>query len=62
VQWLDGSSVRVLAFALRRIERERIGILLTRRLEASACGGASGRRPDRAASAPRWGYGKERRR
>jgi DNA-binding CsgD family transcriptional regulator len=33
VQWLDASSARVLAFALRRVERERIGLLLARRLE-----------------------------
>lgn len=31
LQWLDAPSARVLAFALRRLEQERVGVLATRR-------------------------------
>jgi len=33
VQWLDASSARVLEFALRRLEREPVGVLMTLRAE-----------------------------
>jgi DNA-binding CsgD family transcriptional regulator len=36
VQWLDGPSATVLAFALRRLEGARVDFLLTERVEAGA--------------------------
>ena len=36
VQWFDSSSAHALAFALRRLTAERIGLLLARRLDSAA--------------------------
>src|SRR5439155_22104206 len=35
VQWLDSSSARALGFALRRLDRSRVRLLLARRFEAA---------------------------
>ena len=36
VQWLDAASATTLSFALRRLDAERIGVLITRRLSEAA--------------------------
>jgi DNA-binding CsgD family transcriptional regulator len=36
VQWFDSSSARALAFALRRLADDRVGLLLARRLDGAA--------------------------
>ena len=36
VQWLDPASLRALAFAVRRVRNERIGVLLTRRADTES--------------------------
>ena len=41
-QWLDRSSARVLAFALRRIREERICLLLSRRADGALLAGGAG--------------------
>ena len=55
VQWLDPSSVSVLAFAVRRLPDQDVRVLLARRLGTAACVGARacGRRPQAGARARR---------
>ena len=50
IQWVDSASAWVLSFAFRRLDRERVGVLVTERLSHHGVRGPAGSGSDRARS------------